>query len=88
MELGIIKNDVVNELRSQRYFNEQEITRLVQTDSLPHKSRIVSIGKLTRENAGINEALKLLEVYFPAAQPPLVAPASPPPTQPPTQPAQ
>lgn len=76
MDLGIIKNDVVTELRSQRYFNEQEITRLVQANS-NHKTRILAIARLTRDNANIIDALQLLEVYFPAAQPqPASSPAA------------
>lgn len=85
MELGIIKNDVVTELRTNRYFNEQEITRLVQSSDVDHKSRVLQIAGLTRENANINVALQLLEVYFPAAQPTPVAPAAQPLDQQPAQ---
>lgn len=67
MELGIIKNDVIGELRSTRYFNETEITRLVQTDSIPHKDRVLMIAELARQNVIAIEAVKLIELYFPAA---------------------
>lgn len=68
MELGVIKNDVINELRSNRYYNEQEITRLVQTDTVSYKEKIDKIVSLTRENANIIESIKLVELYFPAQQ--------------------
>lgn len=70
MELGIIKNDVIGELRSTRYFNETEITRLVQTDTIPHKDRVLMIAELTRQNVIAIEAVKLIELYFPAAPAP------------------
>jgi hypothetical protein len=66
MELVIVKNDVVAELRTQRYFNEQEITRLVGTELIPHRDRVLQVAELTRQNANIIEALKLLEQYFPS----------------------
>lgn len=68
MELGIIKNDVINELRGTRYYNEQEITRLVKTDTVSYKERIEQIVSLTRENANLIEAIKLVELYFPLQQ--------------------
>lgn len=77
MELVVVKNDVVAELRTQRYFNEQEITRLVGSELISHKDRVARVAKLTRENANIIEALKLLELYFPSqpVQQPVPAPA-------------
>ena len=69
MEISIIKNDVIQKLRADRYFNEMEISRVVQSD-INHKERIKIIAELTRENANINEALRLTEMYFPAASQP------------------
>lgn len=70
MDLGIIKSDVINELRTERYYNEQEITRLVQPNSdINHKMRVISIAKLTKANVTIMEAIKLVDIYFPAAAP-------------------
>lgn len=75
MELKIIKSDVVSDLRNQRYFNELEITRLVGNDSLTsHQDRVAQIAALTKENANIIEALKLLDMYFPEQQQPTPAP--------------
>jgi hypothetical protein len=68
MDLTVIKNDVVNELRSKRYFNEQEVARLVQTDLIPHKERVEKIASLVRQNVNLIEADKLVELYFPQKQ--------------------
>lgn len=78
MDLGITKNDVVNELRSERYFNEQEISRLVLSTEINHKDRVTQIAHLTKQNVLIIESLKLIEIYFPAAKP--AAPVSPTPS--------
>jgi len=75
MELTVIKNDVVNELRSKRYFNEQEVARLVQSDQImSHKERVEKIASLVRQNVNLIEADKLVEAYFPTKQ---VAPQQP-----------
>jgi hypothetical protein len=74
MELGVIKNDVVNELRSELYYNELEIGRVAQSATISHKERVDVIIRLTRDNANIVESLKLLEAYFPTKQ---AAPAQP-----------
>lgn len=73
MELGVIKNDVLTELQAQKYYNEQEITRMVSTDTIPHKERVLHMAELVRVNANIIESIKLLDAYFPA-QPAAVAP--------------
>lgn len=68
MELSIIKNDVIAELRTRRYYNEQEITRLVKSDSLSHENRVKRIVDLTKENVAAIEAIKLIELYFPTVK--------------------
>lgn len=68
MELNIIKQDVINELRNQRYYNEQEITRLVTTDTVTHKDRVFAIAQLVQTNVQLIESVKLMELYFPAQQ--------------------
>lgn len=75
MELSIIKQDVINELRNQRYYNEQEITRLVTTDAVPHKDRVFQIAELVQSNVQLIESVNLMEKYFPAQQ--RVAPIAP-----------
>lgn len=84
MDLSITKSDVINELRSERYFNEQEISRLVQSNEIKHKDRVAQIAQLTKENVLIIEAIKLIEVYFPAAKPTPVPTPVPTPSDTPT----
>jgi hypothetical protein len=67
MELNVIKQDVINELRNQRYYNETEITRLVTTEAIPHKERVTQIAFLVQHNVQLIESVKLMELYFPAA---------------------
>lgn len=68
MDLGITKNDVLVKIRTDRYYNEQEITRLVQTSDLNHQLRVNKIIELTKANVALVEAAKLIEIYFPAQQ--------------------
>lgn len=76
MELGVIKNDVAQALRTNLYYNELEIGRLAQKTDIEHKQRVENITYFVRENAQIIETLKLLDVYF--RQPVAVAEQAPP----------
>jgi len=70
MELRIIKNDLLKELQSESYYNEQEIARLATQDTINHKERIQQIAFLVKENAKVIDAMSLIDkVYFPNAQP-------------------
>ncbi len=66
METSIIKQDVINELRNQRYYNEQEILRLVGQDSMSHQERVRSIAEYLKQNVSLIESIKLMEAYYPA----------------------
>jgi hypothetical protein len=74
MDLTTIKNDVIVELRSSRYFNELEIARLAHSTDINHKHRVQDIARLTRENANINDSLQLMETYFPVQPQPATQP--------------
>lgn len=75
MELNVIKQDVINELRNQRYYNEAEISRLVATDTVSHKTRVNAVAKLVQDNVKLIESVKLMELYFPSV--PQQAPQQP-----------
>lgn len=69
MDLKIIKIDAVNELRNERYFNEAEIRRIVENDTIySHKERIEKLTELVKKNVVLIEAVKLMDIYFPEKQ--------------------
>jgi len=70
MDLKIIKIDAVNELRNERYFNEAEIRRIVENDTIySHKERIEKLTELVKKNVVLIESVKLMDIYFPEAAP-------------------
>lgn len=75
VELSITKNDVLEELRRRRYFNEQSITHLALSETIDHKERVRQMTELVLKNTQLIEGIKLLELYFPQTQQP--APATP-----------
>ncbi len=66
MEISVIKQDIINELRNQRYYNEQEILRLVGQDSVRHQDRVQMVSELLKSNVLLIESIKLIEAYYPS----------------------
>lgn len=69
MTVKTIKNDIQQILYNQNYFNELEISRMIENDSISYESRINTIVSLLKKNVVNLESLKLLEAYFPVVQP-------------------
>jgi len=65
MDIRIIKNDVLTELRSKIYFNELEINRLFTSEVCSHKKTVKRLTKLIKETSKFYNAIGLLDQYVP-----------------------
>lgn len=66
-----LKNDIVNELRNEKYYLEQDLGRLwSEASSLGYRERIHGVKAVLSEIAVINQSLGLLEAYVPTQQVP------------------
>lgn len=60
------KTDVVNELRNEIYYNQLEISRLLNTTAIPHSQVVSEIASLLKANVLNSSAIDLFEAYLPA----------------------
>jgi hypothetical protein len=59
-----LKADLLNELRTQKYYAEMELLRLAQDPTMKYKEKILDIDEQLAEIALINSKIGLAEGYF------------------------
>lgn len=62
------RTDLINELRNQKYYLEQDFVRLVNSQAESYKGRLNEIKDVFVEIGKINTALALAETYLPIQQ--------------------
>ena len=64
-----IKEDLLNEFRTKKYFAEMELVRLAQEPNMAYKHKIDMIGELLSEIGNINQKIGLTDGYFTIPEP-------------------
>lgn len=61
---NFIKYDILNDIRTEKYYLEMELLRLVDIDDIPYKEKIHKIEKILKDIA-INDSINsLVNEYF------------------------
>lgn len=60
-----IKNDLINELRNEKFYLDQDFVRLLQTENQPYRTRLQEINEIAVRIAEINQAIGVIEGYLP-----------------------
>lgn len=63
------RTDLVNELRNQKYYREQDLVRLVNSPLTSYQGRLEEIKECLVEIGKCNTALALTDVYLPEQAP-------------------
>lgn len=66
-----LREDLLNELRNKKYYQEVDFAKLVQRDDFPdsYATRIERISESLKQIALTNSAIQLAEQFLPAQQP-------------------
>jgi hypothetical protein len=63
-----LRTDLVNELRNQKYYLEQDLVRLVSSQATSYKGRLKEIKECLVEIGKCNTGIALTDVYMPAQE--------------------
>ena len=64
-----LKNDVLNELRNEKYYTQDELKRVSEDQNISHKKKVESVIKVIGDIAMINSKITLVETIFVVDQP-------------------
>lgn len=59
-----LKQDLLNELNNQKYYNEQELTRLYDDNSSSYKNKVNNILDVLQNIVLIDAKAQMVEFYF------------------------
>jgi hypothetical protein len=60
----MLKNDLLNEIKNDKYFAEMELNRLAQSIDIPYREKIAYMSKVLSEIDSANKKMDLVRVYF------------------------
>jgi hypothetical protein len=64
MSVTIIKKDLLGSITDDKYYQEAELLRLVENESIPYREKINKISSLLEKIALTNTKLQLVQQYF------------------------
>lgn len=75
-----IKNDTLNELRNQKYYIQDELSNIINSENNTQKEKVDGVIKISKEIVDINNAIAFVETLFvePAPAPAVSEPPMPP----------
>ena len=60
-----LKNDLLNELRNERYYLEQDLIRLVNSNDMSYKLRLKEINEVAERIGSIGRTIEVINGYMP-----------------------
>jgi hypothetical protein len=60
----MLRIDLLNEIRNEKYFAEIELNRLAQSMDIPYKEKLVRMGQVLKTIDSANRRTELVKVYF------------------------
>jgi hypothetical protein len=76
-----LKQDLLNNLQNEKYYDELELARLAQDPNMNYKEKVDDMSVVLKNIADVDLATQLIGKYFPEQQP-APAPEQPAPEQP------
>ncbi len=59
-----LKQDLINNLGNEKYYDENELVRLAQDPNIPYKTKIENMVSILKNIQSVDFAIQLVEKYF------------------------
>jgi len=72
-----LKQDILNNLGNEKYFEELELARLAQDANTVYSEKVKKMASILKNVASVDLSVQLVGKYFPEAEAPAPAPEQP-----------